>query len=298
MRNARFERFVERKTREAELAAIYPLLSEGEGVTAGLLTTVGNEWTTRFYDGGFHLVDAPATLPSINLVFVQSRDGNTGAANPALLGGGPTDLHVIYEGVSRVAADAVLSGAASVGGKEVFFSVWHPELVALRQTLSLARHPVQIVVSADGRLDLDRTLLFNVPDVPVFVLAGAPCRDRCAAAFASRPWITLLPLEPDGLASALVRLRTEHGIRRISAIGGRTTASSLIDAGVVQDLCMTTSGHDGGEPNTPFYTGECPPALDLVVRKVGTDPAYPIVFEHSVFRERPAVEGVGRSVLR
>jgi hypothetical protein len=91
-------------------------------------------------------------------------------------------------------------------------------------------------------------LLFNVPDVRVFVLAGAQCRERCAAGFASRPWITLLHLEPDGLSAALSRLRLEYGISRISAIGGRVTASSLLDAGVVQD------------------------------------PAYPIVFEHFAFR--------------
>jgi hypothetical protein len=128
----RFDGFVERKTREAESARIYQLLTEGEGVAAAPLATIGNDWTRALYDGGFHLSDSPQTVPSINLVFVQSSDGNTGAANPATLGGGPTDLHLII---------------------------------------------------------------------------------------------------------ALSRLRIEHGINRISAIGGRRTASSLIDAGVVEDLC-------------------------------------------------------------
>jgi riboflavin biosynthesis pyrimidine reductase len=279
----RFDGFVERKTREAESARIYQLLTEGEGVAAAPLATIGNDWTRALYDGGFHLPDSPQAVPSINLVFVQSSDGNTGAANPGTLGGGPTDLHLIYEGVSRVAADAVLAGAASVG-KDAFFSVWHPELVALRRALGLTRHPAQVVVSADGRIDVDRALLFNVPDVSVFVLAGAQCRERCAAGFALRPWITLLPLEPGGLIIALSRLRIEHGINRISAIGGRRTASSLIDANVVQDLCLTTSAHAGGESNTPFYVGHCRPALDLIVRKVSTDPGHPFVFEHSAFQ--------------
>ena len=279
---------VERKTREAEAATISPLLTESESLMASSLASIGNEWTTRLYDGGFHLFDPPATLPSINLVFVQSSNGNTVAANPATLGGGATDLHLIYEGLSRVAADAVLAGAGSVGGKEAFFSVWHPELVALRRTFALPRHPTQIVVSTHGRVDVDRSLLFNVPDVPVFLLAGAPCRDRCAAALASKPWTTVLPLEPDGLAAALSRLRIEYGIRRISAIGGRITATSLIDAGVVQDLCLTTSAREGGEPNTPYYAGASPPGKDLIVRKMGTDPACPIVFEHFAFHRRPS----------
>jgi riboflavin biosynthesis pyrimidine reductase len=284
MPDSRFERFVERKTREAESAAIYPLRTERESELASSLATIANDWTTHFYDGGFHLFRPPPALPSVNLVFVQSRDGNTGAANPATLGGGPTDLHVIYEGVSRAGADAVLAGTGSVG-KDTFFSVWHPELVALRRTLSLPRHPAQIVMSRYGRVDLDRGLLFNVPEVPVFVLAGAQCRERCAGGVASRPWITLVPLEPDGLGAALSRVCTEYQIRRISAIGGRTTASSLIEAGVVQDLCLTTSAHAGGEPNTPLNAGRCEPARDLIVRKVGTDPAYPIVFEHQALRQ-------------
>jgi hypothetical protein len=200
MKDSRFERFAERKTQEAESAAIYPLLTEGDGLPARALATIGNDWTTHYYDGGFHLFDPPAAMPSLDLVFVQSSDGNTAAANPATLGGGPTDLHLIYEGLSRVATDAVLAGAASVAGRDVCFSVWHPALVALRRALSLPRHPAQIVVSAHGRVDLEGGVLFNVPGVPVFVLAGAQCRARWAAGFASRPWITLLPLESEASA--------------------------------------------------------------------------------------------------
>jgi hypothetical protein len=49
----------------------------------------------------------------------QSRDGNTGAADPSTLGGGNTDLHLIYEGLSRVDADAVMAGAATVRAKDI-----------------------------------------------------------------------------------------------------------------------------------------------------------------------------------
>jgi len=220
-------------------------------------------------------------------VFVQSRDGNTAIDDPADLGGGPTDKHLIYEGLTRVAADAVLAGAASAAGTDAFFSVWHPELVALRRERGLPRHPAQIVVSARGEIDLERGLLFNVPQVRVFVLAGKACLERWAPAFAQRAWITVIPLEPEELPTAIARLRREHGIARISAIGGRTTASRLLDAGLVQDVCLTTTARAGGEPNTPFYTGHAPPRLELIVRKIGTDPSYPIAFEHSALPASP-----------
>ena len=68
------------------------------------------------------------------------------------------------------------------------------------------------------------------------------------------------------------------GVARISAIGGRTIARAMIDAGLIQDLYLTTSPRPGGEPNTPLY----PTRLDgrLVVRKRGTGPESGVVFEH------------------
>jgi riboflavin biosynthesis pyrimidine reductase len=279
-----FRTLAERKTREAEHAVIRPLVTTAELALAQQLRTIGNEWTERHYGGHFHLFTPPDNLPSVSLVFVQSRDGNTGVDNPDMLGGGPTDKHLIYEGLSRVAADAVLAGAATVTGEDVFFSLWHPELVALRRDLGLPRHPGQIVVSQDGRVDVENALLFNVPEIAVFVLAGAACRDRCAHRFASRPWISVVPLEPAGLRAALSRLRNEHGILRISAIGGRMTASGLIDAGLVQDVLLTTTARSAGEPNTPFYTGDRAPTFEPIVKKQGTDPAHPILFEHLALR--------------
>jgi len=46
------------------------------------------------FDGDFYRVrDRPAEFPLTNLVFVQSRDGNTVADDPSTLGGAiPTDI--------------------------------------------------------------------------------------------------------------------------------------------------------------------------------------------------------------
>ena len=71
------------------------------------------------FDGDFYVSPPPdESRPACNLVFVQSRDGNTGASNPSSLGGGETDKHLIYEGLSRVAADAVLAGAETIRARE------------------------------------------------------------------------------------------------------------------------------------------------------------------------------------
>ena len=152
---------------------------------------------------------------AVSLVFIQTKDGNTGGPNPGAFGGGATDRHLIYEGLSRVAADAVLAGAGSVH-RDAFFSVWHPDLVALRASLGLPRHPAQIVVSKRGSLDFD-ALLFNVPDMRVFLIAGDECIARHETALRARPWVRLILLNGDDLAwpsSACGSRRAFNGYRR------------------------------------------------------------------------------------
>lgn len=239
--------------------------------------SLGNDWTRYYYDGDFHVFCPPEHAPAISLVFVQSRNGNTAADNPADLGGGPTDKHLIYEGLSRVAADAVLAGASTVG-KSVFFTVKHPQMVALRRDLKLSRHPAQIVLSDKGRIDFS-SRLFSMPDVPVFILAGNDCMHRCAMEVQRRPWITIVRLDGD-LRGALTRLRAEHGINRISAIGGRHAATALVDAGLVQDLYLTTTKIEAGEPDTPWYVGTEMPRLKVIARKIEETSDNPILFEH------------------
>jgi riboflavin biosynthesis pyrimidine reductase len=280
--------FSDRKRREAECAALTPLTTIEDCATGAGWIGIGNSWSRQLYDGPFY-ISPDADLehaPLVSLVFVQSSDGNTGGDNPGALGGGPVDQHLIYEGLSRVAADAVMAGGKTAAGEEVFFSVWHPQLIALRAELGLARHPAQIVVTPSGRVDLERSLLYNVPDVPVYVLTSPDACTRLQHAAARRPNVELVPMSGTDLRPGLEYLRTACGIRRISAIGGRMTASALIDEALVQDLTLTTSVRSGGEPGTPFYVGKSAPSLNPIVRKRGTDPAYPIVVEQLWLRSQ------------
>lgn len=273
--------FSARKTRAAETARLFPLRTILDSSFLHPTVHAGNSWTRRLYDGPFHLWRVPSgSLPAVSLVFVQSRDGNTGANDPAELGGGDTDLHLIYEGLSRVAADAVLAGSRTGAGADVFFSVWHPEFVALRKSYELPRHPAQIILTRDGHIDFESSLVFNVPEARVFVVGTTAACDRLAVAAGERSWVTLISYGEDGVVAALEHLRTEHGIRRISVVGGRTVATSLLDAGVVQDVYLTMTEKEAGEPGTPLYTGSKPPIFDAIVRKRSTDPEAPFLFEH------------------
>lgn len=242
---------------------------------------VGNEWSKRYFDGPFFISDLPSHGPAISLVFVQSRDGNTGGADPARLGGGPTDKHLIYEGLSRVAADAVLAGAGSVGHGSLF-TIHHPEFVALRMALGLPRHPIQMVLSETGNVD-PSSRLFCTPDVRVLLLGGEACVRKVAGELSGRSWITLVPLQ-HSLRHTLERLREDHGIHRISAIGGRKTATALIDEGLVQDIYLSTAAANGGEDDTPWYVGAKRPRTETIVRKREVTVRSPLLFEHLAIR--------------
>ena len=156
---------------------------------------IGTPWSRAGFGGQFYVRPLEGTgLPTCSLVFVQSADGNTVAENPASLGGGVTDYHVVYEGLSRVAADAVLAGAGTVRGGKAVFSVWHPELVELRRTWSLPRHPTQIVTTMRG-VDLDQGLLFNTPDLHVVILTGSGGAMAMQESLDARPWIRVVALQ-------------------------------------------------------------------------------------------------------
>jgi 5-amino-6-(5-phosphoribosylamino)uracil reductase len=273
----RFAAFAERKMREALAAKLPPYQTVIDRHPASFLA-IGNEWSERLFDGHFYLSALPDTKrPACSLVFVQSKDGNTGARNPSTLGGGMTDAHLIYEGLSRVAADAVMAGAETIRGGQIVFSVWHPELVGLRESIGRARHPIQIVATLRG-LDINEALIFNVPEIPVVLLTVAACTSLMGESLAARPWITPVVMErPQDLAVAFEDLR-KLGIERVSAVGGRKIATQLIDAGLVQDVYLTTSPVAGGEPHTPMY----PKPLNgtVVLKKQGTGDESGVRFEH------------------
>jgi dihydrofolate reductase len=79
------------------------------------------------------------------------------------------------------------------------------------------------------------------------------------------------------LPDAFRRLR-QLGVERISCIGGRTIAGQLIDAGLIQDVYLTTGTKSAGEPDTPFYAK--PLQARLIVRKHGTGANRGVLFEH------------------
>lgn len=281
----RFEEYCEKKT-ELALAARMPGFAT---VTAPAETppgsiAIGNAWSRQLFDGPFYRttranVDA---MPTISLVFVQSADSNTGADDPSTLGGGETDKHLVYEGLSRVDADAVLAGATTAAGQDLVFSIWHPELVQLRTERGYSRHPAQVVLTERGDLPVHTALLYNEPSLRVIVIASTPGAVVLSRRLPGRPWVEVIDGgQPVDVCRALRELST-RGINVISAIGGRRAAQSLLQLGVVAELYLTTAAKPGGEPNTPLVEGALPPHR-VLLEKEGRDGERGVQFQHLVF---------------
>jgi hypothetical protein len=93
-----------------------------------------------------------------------------------------------------------------------------------------------------------------------------------------RPWITPVVVDDARDLAGAFRTLRHLGIERLSCIGGRTLATSLLDAGLVQDVYLTTGKETGGVPDTPMY--DKPLHGREVVRKNGTGPDAGVIFEH------------------
>jgi riboflavin biosynthesis pyrimidine reductase len=247
-------------------------------LTRGYFRAIGNAWSRALFDGDFYRSSRKDDIPVTNLVFVESRDGNTWADNPSMLGGGETDKHLIYEGLSRVDADAVLAGATTARDDNLVFSVWHPELVTLRLELGRSRHPAQVIVSSRSALPLGTALMFQEPELRVFLVTTSDAAPGLRVRVAARPWIEVIDAgQPLSMRKALRDLKT-RGIETVSTVGGRTTARAMLREGVIDDLYLTTSARSAGAPNTPLL--EEPPNTAAVLVKQGTGPEAGVRFAH------------------
>ena len=283
----RFDAYCREKEKQAISAPLYGFRTLTDESSAKGVVPIGSDWSRGLFDGDFYRSGrASVERPSISLVFVQSRNGNTGAEDPSTLGGGDTDKHLIYEGLSRVDADAVMAGAATASSEQMVFSVWHPELVSLRLARGQARHPTQVVVTGRGGIPVEHGLMFNEPSLRVFVITRSSTADVLRDRLRDRPWVKVIDAgDPLSLTASMRSLR-RHGVAVASAVGGRHTATALLREGLVDDLYLTTSPIDAGEPHSPYYVGP-PLSMSRVVEKGGRDGEEGVRFEHFLVSASP-----------
>ncbi|UGT63425.1 pyrimidine reductase family protein [Nocardia asteroides] len=211
------------------------------------LTAIDDDELARLYAYPRQL-DAPWLRAN----FVSSIDG---AATSGGVSGGlgtPADRRVF--GTLRELADVVLVGAGTVRAENYGGAATDPErrraLAALGYGGDADGVPPPIaVVTASASLDPESRLCTDT-DVPPIVLttASAPS-DRVAALIAAGAKVVEVgtnAITPRGLADALAGL----GLYRVLCEGGPHLVGELIDADLLDELCLTTApmlvGGSGG----------------------------------------------------
>lgn len=287
MTSSRFREYCERKEAAALSAVLTSLTTVAQDTAGADLIPIGSDWTRGLFDGEFYRSGRSYgdQLPALSLFVGRSRSGHLVAGRELLRRVGETSRHLIHEGLSRVDADAVLGSISATSDRDIVFSVWHPELVALRRTLGLNRHPAQVIVTSSGELPYDDCLLFQESTLRVIVVTTSGVAPALSDRLRDRPWVEVIDAgEPLSLLTTLLQLRA-RGLRVISAVGGSRTTSALLRGSLVTDLYVIKTPDAFDPANDQFYAG--PPFLRRrLLAKAGCDSNDDICFEHLV---RPSV---------
>jgi 23S rRNA (uracil1939-C5)-methyltransferase len=145
-------------------------------------------------------------------------------------------------------------------------------------SLAMAPHFARVVAVESGNAAV-RDLMFNEPELRVFVLTHTGAVRTVRNRVASKPWIEVIDAgEPVSFRRAF-RCLHSRGIEVMSCVGGRRTATALLDEHLVSDIYLTTSATDGGDPNTPYHEGS-PLSLQRTVLQEGRGTERGVTFEH------------------
>jgi 5-amino-6-(5-phosphoribosylamino)uracil reductase len=175
---------------------------------------------------------APAGRPYVAVNMVATVDGRATVSGRTAPISSVADRQMFHALRTRV--DAVLVGAGTLRTERYGRLVRDPHRREQRAAAGLEPDPLAIVVS--GRLDIpaDVALLQDPEQRVVIVTASDAVVDGVTAD------VRYLRSAPVDLGAALALLRAEHGVRSILCEGGPSLNGSLLAAGLIDELFLTT----------------------------------------------------------
>ncbi|GEK19781.1 dihydrofolate reductase family protein [Cellulomonas xylanilytica] len=177
---------------------------------------------------------------------VSTVDGAATGAN-RLSGSinGPADFRVFR--VLRALADVVLVGAGTVRAERYTPLEVPAELRAARAALGLPAELELAVVTASGELP---TSLLETDRPPLVLTTGsAPALDTLRARLGTDRVVVADGDDPGAVdPRAVITALGERGLQHVLAEGGPTLLAQLVDADLVDELCLTWSPQLVGGP--------------------------------------------------
>jgi riboflavin biosynthesis pyrimidine reductase len=186
-------------------------------------------------DGLAELYAHPEGVLRVN--FVASADGAVAVEGVSSGLEAPGDRTVF--GLLRELADVVLVGAGSVRAEGYRGARTSPEREARRRARGQAPVPPIAVVSTRGDLDPASPLFTDTAVAPLVLLTGpAPDSTRSALAGAGAEVVDVGGA-PGSTPAAVLAALADRGLSRVLCEGGPALFGALLDAGRVDELCLS-----------------------------------------------------------
>jgi len=214
------------------------------------------------YDGHFY-APLPSTpdRPYGTVVFASTLNGKVTFAEPKDIQATFTDYY-FYRELSKVFTDAVIAGAETVRGspdQERFtMSMYDPELIAFRtRVLQKPRHPLQVVITGSGNIAVEKEYIFNLPEFKVLVFTTARGQAVLSAHRFDKENVRIVSMgERIDFRTIPEILQNEYAVERMLLIGGASVATQFIDAGVIDEMFITSANTLGHGNARTFYEGK------------------------------------------
>lgn len=220
------------------------------------------------------LYDYPADLsrPWVQVNFVSSPDGAVTVGGKSQGLSGPADKNVFMLG--RTLADVILVGAGTAA-IEGYVGVQSGEVrAAARSRLGLSPAPPIAVVTRRASVDPASGLIANTLVPTIVVTCAAVPSDRLTALSDAGADVVVAGDSDVDLPTALAEL-DKRGLRRVSCEGGPHLFGGLIEAGLVDQLCLTVSPKLAGGDASRIAVGPPPSAArDLDLASVLTEDSF------------------------
>ncbi|WP_430869108.1 dihydrofolate reductase family protein [Demequina aurantiaca] len=183
---------------------------------------------------------APRT---VRLGMIQSADGkSSGPDGSSRSLNGPEDLRILR--TLRSQADVVLVGAQTARRERYGDITLPPAMASTRRVAGLPDTVALAIVTHTGNLPPD----LNPESTWIITTVGSPASRRLDAVWQQR----MIYAGSDQLAPrSMIRGLAAHGLTRVLCEGGPTIADELLNKGLVDDYCLTTSELMGGDAATP-----------------------------------------------
>lgn len=179
--------------------------------------------------------------PWMRVNFVSSIDGAVTVDGASAGLGTPADKRVFT--VLRELADVIVVGGGTARAENYGGARSSGAALARRHDAGLAPVPPVAVVTASGRLDPAARLFTDTVAAPIVLTSDRADADVLARLRAAGADVEVLACAADGAIEGIdvVAALARRGYRRVLCEGGPGLFGTLTAAGLVDELCLTTS---------------------------------------------------------